>query len=225
MKRQDLWPIDELSRRVVRALEGRVDKRVSGRLRERTIRFYTNSNPANGPIVLAPGATVHEAGTALMQAIHREFTYDGKATEADTAPDHAFAHTLQGFSTERGKKGQFYSLPELAKTYPNARITGVSNSASQREFIMARAAERGLTNLEIITCDMNDFEAPGEFAIFAARSFAFFFWAASNERIRARPSFGSSCRIDVPLYLPLVAITGSDPTKVGVITTWSPSTK
>ena len=28
---------------------------------------------------------------------------------------------------------------------------------------MARAAERGLTNLQIITCDMNDFEAPGAF--------------------------------------------------------------
>ena len=51
----------------------------------------------------------------------------------------------------------------MAKTYPGARITGVSNSASQREFILARAAERGLTNLEIITCDMNDFEAPGAF--------------------------------------------------------------
>ena len=51
----------------------------------------------------------------------------------------------------------------MAKTYPNAWITGVSNSASQREFIMARAAERGLTNLQIITCDMNDFEATGEF--------------------------------------------------------------
>jgi cyclopropane-fatty-acyl-phospholipid synthase len=51
----------------------------------------------------------------------------------------------------------------MAKTYPKARITGVSNSASQREFILARAAERGLTNLEIITCDMNDFEAPGAF--------------------------------------------------------------
>lgn len=51
----------------------------------------------------------------------------------------------------------------MAKSYPNSRITGVSNSASQREFILARAAERGLTNLDIITCDMNDFEAPGAF--------------------------------------------------------------
>jgi cyclopropane-fatty-acyl-phospholipid synthase len=51
----------------------------------------------------------------------------------------------------------------MAKTYPNARITAVSNSASQRAFILARAQERGLGNLEVITCDMNDFEAPGEF--------------------------------------------------------------
>jgi cyclopropane-fatty-acyl-phospholipid synthase len=51
----------------------------------------------------------------------------------------------------------------MAKTYPNARITAVSNSASQRAFILARAQERGLGNLEVITCDMNHFEAPGEF--------------------------------------------------------------
>jgi cyclopropane-fatty-acyl-phospholipid synthase len=51
----------------------------------------------------------------------------------------------------------------MAKTYPKARITAVSNSSSQRAFIMARAQERGLSNLEVITCDMNDFEAPGVF--------------------------------------------------------------
>ena len=51
----------------------------------------------------------------------------------------------------------------MAKTYPSARITAVSNSASQKAFILARAQERGLANLEVITCDMNDFQAPGEF--------------------------------------------------------------
>jgi len=51
----------------------------------------------------------------------------------------------------------------MARTYPKARITAVSNSASQKAFIMARAQERGLTNLEVITCDMNEFEAPGAF--------------------------------------------------------------
>ena len=45
-----------------------------------------------------------------------------------------------------------------AARFPAASVTGVSNSASQREFIMAQAAARGLTNLEIITCDINAFE-------------------------------------------------------------------
>lgn len=45
----------------------------------------------------------------------------------------------------------------LAEQYPNARITGVSNSAPQREFIEARARERGFTNLQIITADVNTF--------------------------------------------------------------------
>ncbi|KAI8826026.1 S-adenosyl-L-methionine-dependent methyltransferase [Fimicolochytrium jonesii] len=46
----------------------------------------------------------------------------------------------------------------LAKRFPNSKITGVSNSASQREWIMKMAAERGLTNVEILTADMNTFE-------------------------------------------------------------------
>ena len=48
----------------------------------------------------------------------------------------------------------------MAEHYPNARITGVSNSRTQKQFIEARAASRGLRNIEIITCDMNDL-APG----------------------------------------------------------------
>jgi cyclopropane-fatty-acyl-phospholipid synthase len=43
----------------------------------------------------------------------------------------------------------------MAERYPQARITGVSNSASQREHILALAAARGLANIEILTCDVN----------------------------------------------------------------------
>ena len=39
----------------------------------------------------------------------------------------------------------------FAEHYPNATVRGVSNSNSQREWIMARAAERGITNLKIYT--------------------------------------------------------------------------
>ena len=49
----------------------------------------------------------------------------------------------------------------MAEKFPNSRITAVSNSRTQKEFIEARAAERGLKNIQIITADMNRFEAPG----------------------------------------------------------------
>ena len=48
----------------------------------------------------------------------------------------------------------------MAEKFPKARITGVSNSRTQKEFIDAEAARRGLKNLRIITCDMNRFEPP-----------------------------------------------------------------
>ena len=51
----------------------------------------------------------------------------------------------------------------MAEHYPQSQITSVSNSHSQRGFIEGQAKARGLTNLKVITCDMNDFEAVGEF--------------------------------------------------------------
>ena len=47
----------------------------------------------------------------------------------------------------------------IASHYPNARVVGVSNSKDQREFILARAAREGLDNVEIVTEDVNRFEA------------------------------------------------------------------
>lgn len=51
----------------------------------------------------------------------------------------------------------------LAEHYPRARITGVSNSASQRQHIERECARRGIHNLRIITCDMNRFDTAGRF--------------------------------------------------------------
>jgi cyclopropane-fatty-acyl-phospholipid synthase len=45
----------------------------------------------------------------------------------------------------------------MAERFRNARITCVSNSHSQRAFILTEAAKRGLNNLTVITADMNDF--------------------------------------------------------------------
>ena len=51
----------------------------------------------------------------------------------------------------------------LADHYPHSAITAVSHSASQRQFIEARAAERHLTNVRVITADVNDFTTEERF--------------------------------------------------------------
>jgi cyclopropane-fatty-acyl-phospholipid synthase len=45
----------------------------------------------------------------------------------------------------------------LCEKYPNAKITGISNSASQREYILKTAKQRGYKNIPtIITCNVAD---------------------------------------------------------------------
>lgn len=51
----------------------------------------------------------------------------------------------------------------LASRFPKSKITGVSNSNSQREHIMGRAKARGLDNVNIITCDVNELSLENKF--------------------------------------------------------------
>jgi cyclopropane-fatty-acyl-phospholipid synthase len=51
----------------------------------------------------------------------------------------------------------------MAERYPASRILAVSNSAPQREHIEAEARRRGLTNVAVLTRDMNDFTTPERF--------------------------------------------------------------
>jgi cyclopropane-fatty-acyl-phospholipid synthase len=46
----------------------------------------------------------------------------------------------------------------MGERFPGSRIVAVSNSAPQRAFIEARAAQRGLANVSVITRDMNAFQ-------------------------------------------------------------------
>jgi len=48
----------------------------------------------------------------------------------------------------------------MAERFPLARITGVSNSRSQREHILTEVQRRGLGNIEILTCDVNRLALP-----------------------------------------------------------------
>lgn len=45
----------------------------------------------------------------------------------------------------------------IAEHFPRSHVTAVSNSASQRAFVVERARERGLANVEVVTADVNAF--------------------------------------------------------------------
>lgn len=51
----------------------------------------------------------------------------------------------------------------MAQRFPNASITAISNSHSQKQFIDSERARLGLRNLEIITADMNRFHTDRRF--------------------------------------------------------------
>ncbi|MFM9835526.1 MAG: SAM-dependent methyltransferase [Methylophilaceae bacterium] len=51
----------------------------------------------------------------------------------------------------------------MASHYPKSQVTAVSNSQSQREYILNAAKRRGISNLTIITADMNNFDAPSTY--------------------------------------------------------------
>lgn len=50
----------------------------------------------------------------------------------------------------------------LAAKYPNSRVTAISNSKTQKEFIDAKAKERNLPNLRVLTQDMAVYGENGE---------------------------------------------------------------
>ena len=51
----------------------------------------------------------------------------------------------------------------IAEQFPACTVTSVSNSRPQGEHIRRQALDRGLSNIEVHTADMNDFQAPGRY--------------------------------------------------------------
>src|SRR5580700_294328 len=92
----------------------------------------------------------------------------GVATLAE-AEDHALAETCAHADLADGQQilelgcGWGSLSLWMAERYPAARITAVSNSASQRAYIEAEAQRRGLGHLKVITADMNDFATETRF--------------------------------------------------------------
>jgi cyclopropane-fatty-acyl-phospholipid synthase len=51
----------------------------------------------------------------------------------------------------------------MARQFANSKIVAVSNSNSQRAYIESEAFKRGLTNLRVVTADMNEFDPHQKF--------------------------------------------------------------
>jgi len=131
-----------------------------------------------GPIALVPekaNEQHYEAPVELFErALGPHLKYscgywpDGVSTLAD-----AESAALR-LTCERARIGDRQDILELgcgwgsltlwmAEHYPDSRIMAVSNSHRQRRFISARAAARGLNNVEVITADMNAFTTDRRF--------------------------------------------------------------
>jgi len=95
--------------------------------------------------------------------------FDDLVSDLSKAEDRALELTCEHAGLEDGQKilelgcGWGSLSLWMAKNYPKARITSVSNSHSQRKHIEAQARERGLKNIEIITEDVNAFETEERF--------------------------------------------------------------
>lgn len=92
--------------------------------------------------------------------------FDGPGTDLAAAEEAMLALTAQRAGLANGQRilelgcGWGSLTLWMAEHYPAARVTAVSNSRDQRAFIEARAQARGLTNVQVITADMNAFEPP-----------------------------------------------------------------
>lgn len=95
--------------------------------------------------------------------------YDGTTPSLDAAEARALALTAEHADLADGQDilelgcGWGSLSLWMAGQFPGSRITAVSNSASQRAHIEARARDRGLANLRVVTVDMNLFEANATF--------------------------------------------------------------
>jgi cyclopropane-fatty-acyl-phospholipid synthase len=103
---------------------------------------------------------------------HRKYSccyWDDSATTLDVAECAALEITCRRAGIENGMQildlgcgwGSFSLW--VAEHYPRSEVTAVSNSHAQRRYIESQAAARGLTNLEVITADMNHFDVSRQF--------------------------------------------------------------
>jgi cyclopropane-fatty-acyl-phospholipid synthase len=91
--------------------------------------------------------------------------WDEPTTTLDAAEEAMLALTVQRAQLADGQQilelgcGWGSLTLYMAQRFPRATILAVSNSNSQRHFIEERARQLNISNIRIVTCDMNHFDA------------------------------------------------------------------
>jgi len=117
----------------------------------------------------------YEVPAAFFEQVlgrHRKYSccyWSSDEDDIDDAEEKALAITCERAGLEDGQRilelgcGWGSLTLWMAERYPNATITAVSNSSSQRAHISRLALRRGITNVEVITADMNVFSTERKF--------------------------------------------------------------
>lgn len=167
---------DPLLRTGIRRLCGQRRNEIRSRSDADLAAFVAKMNAS--PIALVPeiaNEQHYEVPAAFFEAVlgtHRKYScayWGDGAARLDEAEEAALAVTCRRAKIEDGMDvldlgcGWGSLSLWIAGHYPGCTVTSVSNSASQREFIEQEAVSLGLSNIRVITADMNDFTCQQRF--------------------------------------------------------------
>lgn len=161
---------DALRRGAIGLLVSRAERRLASADADSSARFAADMNDfAIAEHAAAANAQHYEVPADFFQAClgpHLKYSccrFDSAGETLGAAEASSLAETCAHADLRDGQSilelgcGWGSATLWMAAHYPNASIVAVSNSASQRAHIEAQARARRLTNVTVLTADMNDF--------------------------------------------------------------------
>lgn len=169
------WP-DAVTRMAIRRLVGRTRDRLAHSPADADLRFAEEMSRYPIATHVAQANAQHyelpQTFFAHVLGPQRKYScclYDNTASTLAAAEERALCVTAERAGVKDGQRildlgcGWGSLCLWMAAKYPSAEIVAVSNSRSQREFIVSIARAQALSNIDIVTADMNDFHPAGRF--------------------------------------------------------------
>jgi cyclopropane-fatty-acyl-phospholipid synthase len=167
---------DVATRAVIHYLVDRTKRQLAGQPSDVSERFAQNMSAF--PIALATEEAneqhyeIPSKFFELTLGKRRKYScgyYEKSNATLDEAEEAALARTAENAGLTDGQDilelgcGWGSLALWMAEKYPASRITAVSNSGSQRDYILWQASMKGLDNIDVVTADMNDFVAESHY--------------------------------------------------------------